>query len=215
MVKRLIDADITDRDDGKLPAWSDAGGTHTYVSPLVDPTSTRGDVLVRGAAALGRVALAALGKVLMGDGTDAVAVYPPGHEFDYVQITSNVSVTGNEASPTTCITGNSVTLDGGIVMVEMFSPVVIPQATANASLKAYLFVDGTNMGRLAEVLTPVTTQAERVPMPGKKRIDNLSAGSHQFIVKCSTTSGTATFGAGAGDADATHFMPAFLRVTKV
>lgn len=33
MAKRLLDADITDRADGKVPIWDAAGGTHIYVDP--------------------------------------------------------------------------------------------------------------------------------------------------------------------------------------
>lgn len=35
MVKRLVDVDITDRDDGRLLKWSDADGTHIYEDPAV------------------------------------------------------------------------------------------------------------------------------------------------------------------------------------
>lgn len=33
MVKRLVDVDITDRDDGRLLVWSDADSTHVYEDP--------------------------------------------------------------------------------------------------------------------------------------------------------------------------------------
>lgn len=33
MAKRLVDADITDRGDGKVPVWSVADGTHVYEDP--------------------------------------------------------------------------------------------------------------------------------------------------------------------------------------
>lgn len=157
-----------------------------------------------------RLALGATGKVPRSNGSTLAYVFPPGHEFDYVERTTNVNVTGNDASPDTLLTGASVTLDGDPVLVEIYSPVVIPQATAGATLRVWLYIDGAQSGK-AEAMTPVTTQAERLPFLWRQRITGLSAGAHQFIAKGSTTSGTSVFGAGGGGA---NFIPAFLRVTK-
>lgn len=176
----------------------------------------KGDLVVgTGANTAAKLTAGANGKVptyASGETTGMIPAYPPGYEFDYVEITSNVSITGNDGSPDTLITGNSVTLDGGTVLIEIYTPVAIPQATANAAMRVWVYVDGTQAGK-AELLTPVTTQAMRAPLLFRKRITGLSAGSHQFIAKGSTTSGTATFGAGAGTT--TAFLPAFIRVTKV
>lgn len=210
--KRLVDVDITDRDDGKLPAWSDADSTHVYVSPLVDPTTTRGDVLVRGASALGRVALAALGKVLVGDGTDAVADYPPGHELDYAQITSPVSVTGN-GSPTfdTIVTGAGFTSDGSAVMVECYAYALEPSnAAAARNINLWLFLDGSLNGLMAYAQTPAAAVL-RVPALARRKITP-SSGSRTFAIKATVNGGTGTVHAGSGGGSGG--MPCYIRVTK-
>ncbi len=175
----------------------------------------KGDMaLGTGANTGAKLTAGANGKVptyASGETTGMIPAFPPGYELDYAEITSNVSVTGNDGAPTTLITGNSVTWDGGAYMVECFSPVAIPQATANAALRLWIWVDNAQLDK-SELLTPVTTQAERVPMLYSRRM-TLSAGSHQLIAKGSTTSGTATFGAGAGTLG--NFSPAYLRITKV
>lgn len=33
--RRLVDVDVTDRDDGLIPAWDTASGTHKYVEPTI------------------------------------------------------------------------------------------------------------------------------------------------------------------------------------
>lgn len=191
--------------------WANLSGTGAMATDTL--WDAAGDIAVgTGANTAAKLTVGASGTVPASNGTTLAYVYPPGYEIDYVQITSTVNITGNDAAADTLITGNSVTLDGGTVLVEIWTPAAIPQATAGAAMRLWLFVDGTQSGK-AELLTPVTTQAERAPMLLRKRITGLSAGSHQFIAKGSTTSGTAQFGAGAGTT--TNFLPAFIRVTKV
>jgi hypothetical protein len=52
---------------GSPGTWVDAGASGSYTDPL----TTRGDLVVRGAASTGRLALGASGYVLTSDGTDA------------------------------------------------------------------------------------------------------------------------------------------------
>lgn len=137
-----------------------------------------------------------------------------GQELDYVEITSNVSVTGSEGAETVVVTGNPVTYDGQTtVLIEFFAPTLLPAASASAALRLYLFDGSTNLGRLGDTTTPSAT-AERVgPVVGKRRLTP-SAGSHTYSIRAATTTGTGTVGAGAGGA-AANFLAAFLRITRV
>lgn len=136
-----------------------------------------------------------------------------GQVLDYVEITSNVSVTGSEGAETTVITGNPVTYDGETeVEIEFFSPTLLPAASASAAVRLYLFDGGTNLGRLGDTTTPSAT-AERVGPVVGRRILTPSVGSHTYSVKAATTTGTATVGAGAGGL-ASAFLPAYMQIKR-
>ncbi len=67
------DHDLIYQSDGTSAwsTWADIGGTG-----LTDPTTTRGDIIRRGAAAIERLALGTAGKLLKSDGTDPDWAYP-------------------------------------------------------------------------------------------------------------------------------------------
>ena len=61
-------------------------------SALINPTTTRGDMLVRGASSVGRLALPSATGVVYSDGTDLVAA--PTDYFCYLSLASNQTVSG-------------------------------------------------------------------------------------------------------------------------
>jgi hypothetical protein len=140
---------------------------------------------------------------------NALDPYPPGHEFDYVQITSPVSVTGtSEGGATTVITGGSVSYDGSTdIMVEFYSPDL--QNNGSAFCILHLWDGASVLGRLGIY---AGSNGQRWPGGIMSRRLTPSAGSHQYIIKGQVDASSSTVGAGAGGSAA--YMPAFIRVTK-
>lgn len=64
--------------DGDLAAWDDAAGLWVPIAPpaagMADPTTTKGDLIVRGASAVGRLAVGSDGQVLTADSTQAAGM---------------------------------------------------------------------------------------------------------------------------------------------
>jgi hypothetical protein len=137
-----------------------------------------------------------------------------GVELDYVQKTTNTSVTATATgSADTVITGSSVAYDGTtIVMIEFYCPSVAPQQTADAICSILLFEDSTFLGYLAQIRTPSGSNAFLAQVHAAKRHTPSNA-SHAYTIKAITTSGTSTVSAGAGSGGTN--MPAFIRITKV
>lgn len=140
---------------------------------------------------------------------------PPGHEFDYVEKTSDTSITATaEASANAIVTGNAVTYDGSTpILIEFFCNYV-GQAAADTSFQVFLY-DGTSIGRLALVTNPTATGYTgnfRTQIKATRRLTP-TAGAHTYSVRATTSSGTATVGGGAGGSG--NQMPAYIRQTKV
>jgi hypothetical protein len=176
---------------------------------------TAGDLVQgTGANTAAKLTLGAAGTVVRSTGSTNAYAFPPGHEFDYVAITANVTSTATtEGTATTAITGTSVAYDGStIVLVEVFSPALILNATAAGQTMVVDLYDGaTILGRLAVAITPGAA-AMRLPFHGSLRLTP-SAASHQFIVKIWGTAATSTvFSADTGGTG--KAVAAFLRVTK-
>lgn len=189
------------------------GGTTWYGVQLGgDPTTTRGDLLVRGASALTRLGIGAAAKFLRSDGTDPSYQYPPGHEFDYAEFTSDVTVSATtEAGANTVVTGNAVTYDGAtIVMIEFFSPHVDPQTTAGANIWIVLYDGAASVGHWGLAQTPANATT-RVPVYLRRRLTP-SAASHTYSARAYR--GTANGGIAAGAGGNGAVMPGFIRITK-
>lgn len=193
---------------------TDSSGTDVTVEGATDPTSSRGEIIRRGAAALEALQAKTLGKVLVGDGTDVVSAYPPGYEFDYAQITSTITITGTaEGSETTVITGNSVAYDGSTaVNIQFHSGQVIVGNTAADIIVIVLYEDSTFLGRIATVQTPAAS-AIRVPVTTILRRTPSNA-SHTYTVKAYKTASAAT-SVGADTGGTGKLVAAHLRITKV
>jgi len=199
-----------------LLKWKNSAGTVVAIatgSAMTNPMSAVGD-MIQGTTAGAPAALAAplAGKVLTGAGvtTPLVYAYPPGHEFDYAQFTSPVTVTATtEATADTLVTGASVAYDGStVVMVEWSFPYWEQQGAA--SMIPCLYDGSSSIGFLG-ILTGLTGTL-RVPASGKRRLTPSNA-SHTYSLRAFHDGGTSIVGAGAGGA-AAH-VPGFIRITKV
>lgn len=185
-------------------------------SSLTNPMSAVGDI-IQGTTAGAPAALAAplTGKVLTGAGvTTSVAYkYPPGYELDYVEVTSSPTATAtSEATASTIITGSAVTYDGStIVLIEMFCPWV--QNPVGVDLFVVLYDGSSSIGKISLGNSPDATNFIRPNAFNASRRLTPSAAAHTYSMRAYVTSGTATFGCGAGGSG--NYMPAFLRITKI
>lgn len=206
-VKKLIEVDITDRGDGKIPAWSAADSTHEYVAPLTNPMDGAGQMIKGGASgAATKLDATPSGKVPTGTGTDVAMAYPPGYELAYAQVTSDfTSATACGAGADTVVTAGSFTADGGPYIFEFSSYAVEPSATASRNLQIMLYEDGVLVGLMAYVQTPATGTM-RVSATPRKRYTP-SAGSHTYSIRACHSGGAGKIYANAG-------APAYLRITK-
>lgn len=138
----------------------------------------------------------------------------PGEELDYVQKTTDTSITQTaEASADTIVTSSTLSYDGSTtVIIEFYSWSVTTQATSSVFNTVYLFADGSSIGQFGRVRT-VAGVGFAASMLVRRRITP-SAGSHTYSVRATTTSGTSTVGGGAGTGTNTP-QPAYIRITRV
>jgi len=171
-------------------------------------TTNSGDI------ALAKLADPTAGKVVGSSGGVAAAVFPPGYEIGYAQITSSVNVVSTtEATGTTIISPGAITFDGAAVMVEFFAPAVVTPSVAGAPVEVCLFESSTQITRLCVAYSSAAANAN-LPMVGRYRFTP-SAASHTYTVTAfvTSTTGTPAIQAGAGGTGA--LPPAFVRFTKV
>lgn len=171
-----------------------------------------------GANTASKLTVGTNGMVLVaasGETTGMKWAWPPGHEFDYVQGTSNVTVSGTaetSAGSTLVLTGNSFTADGEAVILEYFCPAAASGDTAGHDIRVAVFESTTFLGRLSIVQAAATSGSADVrSLHGFYRFTP-SAGSHTYLIRASRTSSDGTLFAGAGGA--TNYVPMFMRITK-
>ena len=177
-------------------------------SGMTNPMTTTGDMIYSSSGSTpARLAAVAAGQAIMSAGTSTAPAYafPPGHEFDYAQITTTVDPTATTAATgNTVITGNAVTYDGStVVMIEFFTERLVAGGTF---IILDLWEDSTDIGRIAlggnTTGDPCFAVMRRTP----------SNASHTYKVTAYIQSGTGHVYAGAGGVDTD--VPAFLRVVK-
>jgi hypothetical protein len=172
-----------------------------------------GDLAVgSGADTAAKLSLGASGKVPVSNGSTLVYAYPPGYEFDYVQITSPVNVTGtSEAAATAIVTGSAVSYDGSTaVIVDFFAPYYTTLAS-NDNLSFYLYDGSSSIGRMGLVTNNSSSLSSRTPPHLSRRITPSNA-SHTYSIRGVVPSGTGVVGAGNGTIS--NDAAAFIRITK-
>jgi len=198
------------RDNGS--SWDDVAESATG---MTNPMTTTGDMIYSssGSTAARLASAGDTGKFLMGANAAAPSwAYPPGYEFDYAQATSPVSVTQTaEASANTLVTGNAVTYDGSTaVIIEFFCDNVDGNNSIQAFTQVWLFDNGSSIGYFGTVRQPTAAEMY-VPILVRRRLTP-SAASHTYSVRATTSTGTASYDAGAGGAGAAS--PMYIRITK-
>lgn len=199
----------------------DAGSSRingTFCKFLTGGTTPDAVVFNPDVSAAGNVATDAIwttsGKVAVATGTaTATEQWPPGHEFDYVAVTSALTVTAvTEGTAQTFITGSSVAYDGStIVIIEVYCPGVQGSSTNNSSMLVILYEDSTLLGIIGQ--TRSSANSATSPMLARVRRTPSNA-SHQYIAKVYSTAGTdGVLNAGTGGTG--NRVAAYLRVIKV
>ena len=156
----------------------------------------------------------AAGQVI--DATSATAAswaYPPGFEVDYVQKTSNTTVTAtSEATATTIVTGNAITYDGStVVVIEFYCASFSVAASTDAVIELY---DGASSAGFFGELNNGTTGAIAIPSYCRFRLTP-SAAAHTYSIRGWKAAGTGAVIAQAGAGSSGVYMPCYIRQTRV
>lgn len=142
------------------------------------------------------------GKAAIATGTStATEQWPPGHEFDYVEKTTNTSITNTSiGTANTILTGNAVTYDGSTtIFLEFYAELL----SAASFIYVSLFDGGTSIGDIFSGVSGAGTYKMRVTP---------TAGAHTYHVGAYVGAGTGTVQASNGGSD--NYVPCYLRQTK-
>ncbi len=195
-----------------------SGEAATYSATPAGIVTAKGDlVAATGSHVAARVGVGSDGQVLTADAASTPGVKwataPSGFAVvDYVEFTSNVSITATtSATAQTVVTGGGFTADGSSnYFIEFFAPAAHPTSTAAASLNIVLFEGSTPLGLV--VLTTPAANTMNIPALLSRRLVPTNT-SHTYKVAAFVSSGTGVVGAGTGSgAGAT--LPGFIMVTK-
>ena len=194
--------------------WYGFAATTNMSNPMI----TQGDVIIGGVSgAPARLAAGAAGTVLRSAGTGAseTFAYPPAYEFDYVQKTSNTTISASsEGTANTIVTGASVIYDGATtVMVKFFTPQIQLPSTTGATLLIGIWDNGTVLGYLTAPTAINASNDVYGGFEGEARFTPTNA-AHQYSIRAYITAGASgLISGGAGGAGT--FFPCFMRVVKV
>lgn len=190
-------------DGASWSTWATLGGSGAIGSDSF--WDAAGDLAVgSGSDTAARLAIGATDGMVLQRVSGAVAwKLPPGYEFAYAQITSNVTLNGTtEGGANTIVATSSFTADGEGVIVEFYAP----RVSGGGNNIIDLYVDSTIQGRIG------VTGASDFPMMLRRKLTP-SAGSRTVTVKGWRVTSDGTVYAGAGGSG--NVMPAYVRVTKV
>lgn len=208
------------KSDGLMYSKDDAGAETLMSSGTGGSVATdaiwdaAGDLAVgSGSNTAARLAIGATnGMALMRVSGSVAWALPPGHEFDYAQITSPVTVSSTtEATPTNIVSGNSVTYDGSTAVIIEFFTCEISCNTASVINIINLWDGSTDIGRIAKVRADISTD-RRVSVYARVRLTP-SAAAHTYHIK-GWNGGASTTSVDAGAGGAGTAVPAYIRITK-
>lgn len=169
---------------------------------------------VAGAVPIASLADPTTGKVIGSSGSAAAAVYPPGYELGYEEVTSNVTLValGTNSGLTDVITFDPITFDGQPVMVEFYCSDIY--GSGADPLYVHLYEGATGLGRMG-LVTASSSATRNNPVICRYRFTP-SAGSHTYKIVAENTDagGTGLVRAGAGGSSSVY-VPAYARITKV
>lgn len=238
-VYQPLDSDLTaiaalaDPNADRILFWDDSAGAYKLLAPGTGLTITgttidaagggsvatdaifdvKGDLAVgTGADTAAKLTAGANGKIIIADSSQTTGFkydYPPGYQFDYVERTTNLSVSATTpAGADTFITGNAVSYDGSTrILVEVF--VVLSDARQFVELMIW---DGsTDLGCIASYSNANSANAGS-GMHGMRFLTPSNA-SHTYTIKAWRGGTIGTIYAGSGGT-AGENLPAFLRITK-
>lgn len=194
--------------------WANLAGTGSTTTVATDTIWDAAGDLVQGTGADTAAKLTAglSGQALISAGAAAANAwkYPPGYEFDYVEITSNVSITATTAATAnTAITGSAVTYDGStIIKIDFFTSAII--SPGGQSIEVVLYDGASQVAKIATLYN--ATIAYYVPGTFSKRLTPSNA-SHTYSIRAFVSGGTGTIQAAASGANTN--TSAFIRITKV
>lgn len=203
-------------EDGELHKKDSSGTVTDFAGTGIAATlaDNAGDMLVAsGADAWTKLATPTVnGQTIQRVSGSPAWALPPGYEFDYAQITSNVTPSNtSEGAADTVVTGNAVTYDGStIVMIEFFCAAARPDGTAGRSMTITLVDGGTSIGTWC-VLNSPASNSNNHGLCLRRRLTP-SAASHTYGVEAYVSAGTGLIAAGAGGAGTV--VPAYIRQTK-
>ncbi len=189
------------------------GGTADALAALA---LTNAMVSATAGIAVSKLADPTTGKVVGSVASAAAAVFPPGYEIGYTEITSSVNVASTtEASGTTIISPGALVFDGAPVLCHFFTPgLAWDTATQGDLLIVSLFEGGTQISRIALANTSITSVQAYLTVSGFLRFTP-SAASHTYTITAFSTSGTGTPKVLAAAKGTGIYCPAFVRFTKV
>lgn len=168
-----------------------------------------------GGGGLGAVTLTGApssGQVIVASSATAAAWSDPiGKEYDYVQITANVTTASNADA----IIGNAVTYDGATrIKIEVYAPLLF--ALTNATSAVLRLMEGaTDLGQMATVYANTSATVTEIDAPCYGcRFLTPTAAAHTYKINLVRDVGAGTAGVAAGAGGAGVHMPAWYRITK-
>ncbi len=136
-----------------------------------------------------------------------------GAEIDYVQYTSNVSITAtSEATANTVATATATAFDGStIVYIEFFAPTAQTPAVSSENLLFALYDGSSSIGLIGQVTNTNSATLQRTPVFMSRRLTP-SAATHTYSIRAYVGSGTGSVNGGSGGAAA--YMPGYIRIIR-
>lgn len=210
-------------EDGSLHL-KDSAGTVTDIGPASGIPATifdaQGDIIVASAAdTAARLAKGADGAYLKAGAATLVYALPPGHEYNYTEFTSPVTISAtSEATANTIVAASAgIAFDGSTpILVQLFAPFLTGSSTNgdNCILTIYDDTGGgaASIGKPGQWTNPAGAASERWGSVSSWYRFTPSAATHTLSWRAYRVTANFVFGAGAGGIG--NSMPGFIRITK-